>query len=149
MDTFLAVDPSTRATGWALFVVGRLNACGLIRASDSLEMIAAVGRELPAGFTGIIELPQIYRQRQQKGDPNDLIHVAAVAGACAAKCKASRFILPRTWKGTVPKSIDNARTLKALTAQESAVLQGVEIPAFLVDNVLDAIGLGLWETKRK
>ena len=146
----LAVDASTRATGWATYAGQELTACNLIRAKNVLDMIEAVRNRLPHGLPGVLELPQVYRQRQQKGDPNDLIGVAAVAGACAMICTPPiRLVLPREWKGTVPKHIDNARTLRTLTRAELRIVEACECPDHLMDNVLDAVGLGLWHLGRK
>ena len=149
-NTLVAVDPSSRATGWATYAGQELTACGLIRGHDTLDMIEAIRGDLPHGLPAIIELPKVYQQSRQKGDPNDLIHVAAVAGACALVCTPPiRFVLPREWKGTTPKRIDNARTLRLLTRDELDIVEACNCPNHLLDNVLDAIGIGLWRNKRK
>ena len=149
-NTLLAVDPSSRATGWATYAGQELTACGLIRGHDTLDMIEAIRGDLPRGLPAIIELPKVYQQSRQKGDPNDLINVAAVAGACALVCTPPiRFVLPREWKGTTPKRIDNERTARKLTPAELQAVIDCECPPSLLDNVMDAVGLGLFQVGRR
>ena len=91
-------------------------------------------------------------QRAQVGDPNDLVDVALVAGACAGLLPAKvAFVKPRRWKGTAPKRVTNRRTREVLTSEEVHVytVAMTAVPAGLRHNVLDAIGIGLWALGRK
>lgn len=96
----------------------------------------------------VLEVPQVYHQRFQKGDQSDLIEVAGVAGALSSVLAADRHYgyLPRQWKGQVPKEIHNARVLSKLSGSETANIQ--PCAASLRHNVLDGIGLGLFHLKR-
>lgn len=139
MSTVLAIDPGKRCIGWALFRDDVLAECGLIRDPEFSSL------QLPTAGKVVIERPQVYPQRVQKGDPNDLIDVALWAGACAvvAQGRTIEFVRPRQWKGTVPKDIHNARVAEKLNDLEASMLAAVK-PASLRHNVTDAIGIGLW-----
>lgn len=90
----------------------------------------------------ILELPQVYQRGISRGDPNDLIQLAALVGTIQARFRvATTVYLPREWKGQVPKEIIEARAKGNLSASE---LSKVEVPAkSLAHNVWDAVGLGL------
>ncbi len=155
----LSIDPGKLLVGWALFDNNdSLVRCGLVR-SDCIEDMAwelevfnsslrhadQVADEL------IIEVPQIYPQRAQKGDPNDCIDVALVAGMSAMLYYNDEtvFVRPKEWKGQRPKDIDNAYTLKCLEPAELKVYEEVACIASLRHNILDAIGIGLWKLNRR
>jgi len=90
----------------------------------------------------VCEVPQIYPMEKWKGDPNDLIDVAVVAGMHLAKGLRQVMVRPREWKGSVPKTIHNNRVLTQLDPLKKAMVD--VIPKTLRHNVVDAIGLGLW-----
>lgn len=147
----ISVDPGKHAFGWALFEDGDFIAGGLC-GNDT----QAIDGDLKAlGATeAIIELPQVYQQRMWKGDPNDLIEVAIVAGKAAhalamAGATDIEFVKPRVWKGTRSKKICNKLTLDTLTSCERAAFDTIEVLASLRHNVIDAIGIGLWRLKRR
>lgn len=158
--TLLAVDPGLNGTGWAAFRAGRLAGCGCVAGGEGglLERIDrivwAVRIDSPQGGRLVIEKPQIYRQRKQRGDPNDLIDIAILVGELRRHLgpRASQLVLPREWKGTVPKTrklgdyIIHKRVLKRLPPAERECYQaGLE--AVLVElrhNIADAVGIGLW-----
>ena len=148
----LAVDPSTRATGWALYQDGLLVQAGVIKARGLEDMIARVrAHPFPEVETLVVEYPQIYLRKRAKGDPNDQIKVALVAGAVAGvvSCQQTLFKTPHDWKGSRPKIVDNPYTLRLLAPSERAVIEGCGVPASLLDNVLDAAGLGLATLRRR
>lgn len=91
-----------------------------------------------------IELPQVYREAKLKGDPNDLIDLAAVVGAICCNSLPGRknVYLPREWKGQTPKAIFIERAKKRLSLEE---LQAVRLPKakILAHNVWDSVALGL------
>ena len=89
----LAVDPSIRSTGVALFRSGDLISADVIKASDAKastadigmrtlrmaqEVVAWVGGCDAAPGTLVGEYPQIYTTDKSKGDPNDLLALAGV-----------------------------------------------------------------------
>lgn len=174
MQHHLYVDPGIKCTGLAVFASpGRdLSKARLVRAyglrakvlDDAIGHAAVSIRELPGGdiapdgfvFERIarvtIELPQVYSAGKQSGDPNDLISIAAVAGAWA--CAASRagvpftLIRPAAWKGQLGKAITHDRMIAALTPPELAAYAGIDCIQSLMHNVDDAIAIGLAQQGR-
>lgn len=155
----LANDPGVN-NGSALFEDGVLQAVALTRSQDGAfgwEQIAqdvyhwAGGQAFGlAADTLVLEWPQVYQGGRQKGDPNDLLPLAALNGALRTLFPAPRLHLPRPsdWKGQVPKDIMGARILSKLTAEEKAVWNAAQFPKSLAHNVLDAVGLGLYSLRR-
>lgn len=153
----VAIDPSLRATGWAVFEDGRLVSCGIVKtaAGTTAEQAAReVAQRLKNDLDGavaVIERPQIYQGRRSKGDPNDLVGVALVAGACAAWADRAVFVLPHDWKGSIPKHaqlsryIVHRRNEKALDDASCAVYRKclAAWAAGLRHNLADAVGIGL------
>lgn len=142
----VSIDPGARSIAAAAWQHGVLKdtyyyemvtTYGLV---DQLRMLIHEDEDL------FVELPQVYRQRNQKGDPNDLIAVAVTVGALKGRWKSTTLVLPRTWKGNVPKKVTEERAKKALSAEELARTTG--IPAGKMNHVWDAIGLGLWALGR-
>ncbi len=58
------------------------------------------------------------------------------------------LVTPAQWKGAVPKEVHQPRILAALTAAEQGVLDAAKVAPTLKNNVVDAIGLGLWAVGR-
>lgn len=155
----IAIDPGKRSLGWARFDYDlhdqRLAACGLLRWKDWAAMCGGMlwlYERLGGEQSGeiVIEVPQVYQQRHWKGDPNDLVDVALVAGAAGVKFGPTvLFVRPREWKGSRPKKADHALTLSRLSPDELAELDQVDAPKSLRHNVLDAIGMGLWKLGRR
>lgn len=161
----LAIDPGSTCAGWSTWratgaTVGKpldfaLDACGLLRYTSTEEAVAQA-RRLHADhgvLVGrvVVELPQVYSQRHWKGDPNDLILVAATAGVIvgALGLKPVSWVKPHAWKGTVPKNVHNARVLDALKDRRE-IFDAVRasVPSSLLHNVIDAIGLGAWASRK-
>ncbi len=109
-------------------------------------VIEACGVEVVSEL--VLEVPQVYRQGLQKGDPADLIELAGVDGALAALITAGKTTgyLPQRWKGQVPKEIHHKRILAKLSETEKAAIEPT--PASLLHNVYDAIGIGLFHLGR-
>lgn len=142
--SYIAVDPGID-TGWALFdVKGDLEECGL-------------GDVFPFRTSAkvVIEKPEIYAARFMKGNPNDLITLAIRVGRYQQvleqrgnHCEV-KLVLPKTWKGQVPKEIMAARTLQSLSEKEKEVfmVQTKGITKSKMHNVWDAVALGKWAIK--
>jgi len=99
----------------------------------------------------IVEQPQVYRGARGKGDPNDLIRLANVVGACASACARSKTTLPSRWKGQVPKKIHHERVLAELERGRELAMVLSKIAGIRGSdrhNVFDAIGLNLWSLRR-
>lgn len=142
----IGIDPGKTRTGWAVFWEADLMSAGWL--SGDLFDLPDVPL-LPAIV--VVELPVIYPLGKGKGDPNDLIKLAEIAGAIRgfytvrAPGIATALVKPRAWKGTVPKPIHNERVLGALSREERALLPRRPRAKDFDHNMLDAVGLGLWQ----
>lgn len=152
--SLLGIDASIKGCGLARYIDGRLDAV-LVVPSISLvnavaDLQAAIALFCPRGAHAVIELPRIYPAAKQTTDPNDLISIAAVAGACAAYTRGrggtAEFVAPSTWKGQVPKGVMRGRILDALDERESAIALSAEARdgRILGHNGIDAVGIGLY-----
>ncbi len=154
-----AVDPGVKATGIALFTDYKLEYVKLVRARSLAMMIASlVHVEWPPDYGDpklvLVERPVVYPRDGIK-KAKDLITVALVAGAAAAAFGGAPwtetdFVEPRTWKGSTPKDIHNARVLKILDDDELEVFNArIEgLSDGVVHNVVDAVGIGLYKLGR-
>ncbi len=151
-ELVVAVDPGVRGCGVALFRDGLLEQATYVESHSAgqrsiawLAMVAAVkefiGARAVARF--VVELPQVYIQAKSKGDPNDLIHLAAVVGGlCVAFESAPQQVyLPAEWKGQVPKEIVHARASQRLSDDEGKRISCRR--KSLLHNVKDAVSIGL------
>lgn len=133
----LAVDPGVD-TGWCLVESGAVVDCGLGPSG------------WPRAPMAILERPQVYRQAQQKGDPNDLITLAIQIGRYVERLETAgtktALVLPNTWKGQVPKDVHHRRIVAKLSPDEAArVASRLEhVAESKRHNVLDAVGLAKW-----
>lgn len=145
--TLLSIDPGN-CTGFAYFLDGRLIRTG-VTTVDAPQCPAA-GILLAGCQALIVELPQVYRAAQSKGDPNDLIKVALGVGRWIERgtvCGASvTLVKPSEWKGQVPKDIHHKRVLAALDKSEAAAIP--QMAQSQRHNALDAVALGLWRLGR-
>ena len=97
----VAIDPSLRSSGLAIFQEGVLVYAGAVKsraegdiALRALTMAAEICQRVRRVFPDdaaqvVVEWPQIYRSPKAKGDPNDLPTVAAVGVAAAALLRAA------------------------------------------------------------
>lgn len=158
----LFIDPGLKCCGWALFRDMYLNKAGLSRTkSETVEERTrdhcrnlTIAGLLDRADIVIVEKPQVYVQRLWKGDPNDLINLSIVVGgiiACTRPTVITRTVTPQEWKGQQPKNVTDARARRALTKQgEQSVLDNPVVlgqpkgaPDTLINNMMDAIGIGL------
>jgi hypothetical protein len=98
----------------------------------------------------VIERPQVYVASRSKGDPNDLITLALMAGAVAGLLEAP-FLTeykPAQWKGQAPKDVMIERIIRALTVDEHTRVRLPDAKS-LAHNVWDAIGIGLYHLRGK
>jgi len=141
----LAIDPGVDS-GWALFVAGKLVACGLgdPRASE---------KHKAADITHVvIEQPTVYPRSPVP--PNDIVTLAVNAGEWGGTYRQLganvEYVRPRVWKGSVPKDIHHARVWAALTPAEQGVVDAAvrKVTPSKRHNVLDAVGLGAWRVRQ-
>jgi hypothetical protein len=144
VGTLIAIDPG-ECCGWAIFEGGILTHAG----ADPFGR-AVWGAFFPAASLVVVERPQIYGVDKSRADPNDLITLAvkvgricALAEECGAKCET---VLPREWKGNLPKDVCHERALGKLSPDERRALP--ELPRSVRHNMLDAVGIGLWKIGR-
>ncbi len=154
-DILVAIDPGKRASGYAIFLDRELKACGLAKdASDILRHWYSPPDRVCwcRGWPELVvmEYPKIYDRRRWKGDPNDLLPITAAGAFLAGVLQPVRLkiVHPEEWKGQTPKEIQNARDQGVLSPAELAVLESVPVAAGKMHNVIDAVGIGLWELKR-
>jgi hypothetical protein len=151
----LAVDPGLRGCGVALFDGGRLVRCAYVRGSRDgqdaaawAEMAGEVYAWGGADATRVVsEFPKVYSVGKSKGDPEDLLQLAAVVGAISAHWGSEGITLevvrPYQWKRQVPKDIMTSRIINLLDAQEGAQARAGMPAKSYQHNVWDAIGIGL------
>jgi hypothetical protein len=182
MSYLLSVDPGLRKCGAVLWHDGELLAARLLEErSDSEEVrdvVEAMVFEVVTWWTEVYfrdrytvpfipgdslrlvcEYPRTYGGRSSRGDANDLISVALVAGAILGRLACpSRLMLPEDWKGGIPKPQTKAEYLRDGYPVEErtkaklspAELARVEWPRDWKKrlDVADALGIGLWALKR-
>lgn len=148
----VAVDPGVRGCAVAVFGDGvLLLALKTHSIHDSLMSCALAACEpvekLKIAHINmlIIEKPQVYDSRNQRGDQRDIIDLALVVGAVIAVMAIGHVIyrietpLPHRWKGNVPKNISKYRARAKLTDVELD-----KVGLFANHDVWDAIALGQW-----
>lgn len=155
-DAFLAVDPGIRECGVALFVGRTLERCTLVKSPAPVDAPAplrcaamAASVELWAANIPdvlVVEWPQVYRAGRGKrgADPNDLLLLSGVCSALAARGPwgVVGSVLPREWKGTLPKEVACERVLARLSQEERVIVDALRLPKSRVHHVLDAVGIG-------
>jgi hypothetical protein len=148
----IAIDPG-QWSGVAYFDNGLLTRADLLgKGAEGIQEFTDTAHIFKAdGLQAVIEIPQVYPQRQWKGDPNDLIGVAYIAGIFSSWLyeygAEITLVKPHEWKGSRPKDVDTKYTLKCLDAPERRIIP--DLPKTKLHNVIDAIGIGLWYLKRR
>jgi len=155
MSRLLAIDPSLRGTGWAYFENTVLTRCGVIGGPNQLSNIEAVRAIHTSFFVAqlvpdevALEFPRIYpkgRGASDNVDPNDLLWVAAVAGALCT-LGPSVIYYPSDWKGQSKKEKTLRIVLQACNPAERAVIETVQ--GAKRHNAVDAVGIGMYHLKR-
>lgn len=162
----LAVDPSIVSPGVALFRDGALIAAARIRvrpAAYNVAERALVAADAIAAWcnamggqpdTVAFEWPQIYTANKSKGDPNDLIAMAAVDGALIAVLHLAcimrgstltvRCYKPAEWIGQLPKATRGKASASPRAVRIASRLTPEEL-AQVPDqhDAIDAVGIGL------
>ena len=163
MSTILSIDPGIRGVGVAVWRHGRLHAAAWVQnpcstgsgPREAAEAARAV--HVHCGLarldTLVLEYPQIYSRGggRTKGDPNDLLPLAAVDGALAALFPEAAvvYFTPSVWKGQVdkPKSVHEEYAIERRVRErldESELLR-IVWPGNKKHrwDVVDALGVGL------
>lgn len=157
MSRILCIDPGA-SPGWAIFDNKRLREAGTYD-PDHGSSLPALNERAFGGENSrevVVEIPRIY-PHGGKGDQNDIIELALAAGIVLGHFWHLGVVItrvhPRRWKGTVPKEIHHARVIDELEPYERLVLgepkkKTKANPHGFDNNMLDAIGLGLWRMER-
>jgi hypothetical protein len=135
MGMILAIDPGA-CSGFAYFADTRLVSCGVFGERPSAANVHLV----------VIERPQVYVKREV--DLNDLVTLGIFVGRLTefySGCDVEH-VLPREWKGQMPKDISWARSQSKLSADEMRIVP--VLAKTTVHNMRDAIGIGLWKCGR-
>lgn len=146
----LFVDPGfakSNATGWAMFKDKRLYSAGIAtaKAKGFAARCDEIARQLPTTASSWdllgVELPMIYAFANQKGDPDDIVKLAFLAGALTRVPHKELWLpRPQEWKGSVPKSLMGPRILKRLEPDECTYFDLVKDRG---GAALDAVGMGI------
>lgn len=188
MNYLLSVDPGLRKSGAALWHDGELVSAKLIEpdcddsgVADVADVVAAMSSDVRGWCANVYdvdsapraraiealkpwlrlvcEYPRTYGGRAGKGDANDLISVALVAGAILGRLGCpSQLVLPREWKGGIPKPQTKAEYLRdGYPVEERVKLKLTTTELIRVEltrdwwknmDIWDALGIGLWALKR-
>jgi len=143
----LSVDPGTKAMGWSNWRGDRLESCGVARGKDWITTVLDMPRLKVERL--VIEDQQIYRGSGI--DAHALLAVARVVGGVVLLygAPATLLVRPSIWKGQLPKAVCHRRTMGKLTEDEQAVLGKTKYSKAIKHNMLDAIGIGLWNLGRR
>ena len=139
----LAIDPGAR-TGLAVARGGELlSACVVARGeavARAVRLLEAFGVERV-----VIERPIIRNRTGSKGDPNQILALAMLAGelsgALRSRCPEVQTVAPAAWKGSLPKRVHHAQIERALPAA------WLNLWAKLDHNGRDAIALAWWASR--
>jgi hypothetical protein len=96
----------------------------------------------------VVERMKVYVR--SKGDPRDLLALSAIGGALFRAFHEARpvGVLPATWKGQVPRDVMGARVERKV--RDARLWEKVEVPRRKthLNDVMHAVGLGLYFTSR-
>lgn len=160
----LYFDPGGACAGWALFIHGKLVACGLSRSKAKVPFLRAIEHRAqlqhvwdnqsgqPAHWYTCKSEAMWYRpvtyidakgkKRKKTVPPQDIIDVNLIAGHVGTE-----WILPHDWKGMVSKENHQPKILQCLSPEELKLVEAVKPPS-LRHNCIDAIGIGLHDNGR-
>jgi hypothetical protein len=98
----------------------------------------------------VVEYPEQYSQTPA---PRSSVQGLACTGGgivCMLKrpTNSVHFVLPKVWKGQVPKDIMLERIVSKLSEDEKVLLESKKYAKYKKHNVIDAIGVGLYKLER-
>lgn len=156
--TLLSIDPGFRYFGFAVFG----ESADLVHAglsSTAKDQWEAWSGQPPSFLDiaylldnyewvercAIIEIPKIHRDTPNN---DSIIKLATACGAYTSILQAAGFnviwVEPRSWKGTTPKNIMFKRIIAKLEDKEYKCIDKPKD-----HNVIDAVGIGLWQIRSK
>lgn len=143
----VALDPGIRGVGFALGTKTELHVARYVAnpcaKGDGPAAVFAIVDEvvkqiaarvlLPQITECAFEIPQVYQGSKQKGDPNDLVPLAALGHALAFHLRLYGAkpvgYKPREWKGSVDSNTTARRILERLSDSEQRYVEA--LPSFL------------------
>ncbi len=155
---YIGVDPGVRECGVAIEALSGAGHRCAYRAFLVGGTLAEMGRDirgqvpLLGALSICVEGQQFYGTERSKGDPNDLIRLAQVAGAVLGGLLTGRpdatysMPLPRQWKGSTPKAIHHTRLARDYPHWVGPVAR--DTPKSKQHHVWDAVGLLEWHKER-
>lgn len=151
----ICIDPGLRGVGLAVFDEDNLVHAQYVTNPSKgrgyaahVALAAALKRTcLDYGLwsPALVEHPAIYPGMPQV-DLNDLLDVVAVGAACSTIFASVTTVMPSEWKGNMPKRKMLERIRSKLTPEEVARVEWTNKSDN--EDVLDAIGIGLWKLGR-
>lgn len=144
MSEVLGIDPGIKS-GYALFVDGVLHFAG---AGTDWPIDHASKRTIIA----VIEKPEVYPSTPA-AQANNLITLAIMVGDFKSRLERRNIpvtlVLPKIWKGGVPKKIHHARGKDKMTdAENQIVAEAVAFSKSCEEDIKDAVNIGLWKLGR-
>lgn len=145
----LAIDPGIRGCGVAYFLGQDLIEASYVKnpilKGDDPEAIRKMAYRINTHLVShlALEIPRVYQGSKQKGDPNDLLPLAAICCSVAALCPNAsvKGYYPRDWKGTVDPDVMIQRIQGRLSGREATNV--ISVGKTKDHNIWDAIGIGL------
>lgn len=136
----ITIDPGKRI-GWALAWRPRPRKGYQIYDAGTVGDVA----DLPDAEIAIIEMPRVYPSRNKwRGDPQDIVGVAFVAGMVAGQYRDYVAVEPHVWRGgNAPKRAVHRRIIAALDDDERSRIGRTS------EHSRDAIGIALWYAERR
>lgn len=163
----VALDPGLIHPAVAIFRGGLLVHASRVRLSGVLAKVADVGercrlialevgehlagRGVEAPLALAFERVQIYRAAKSKGDPNDLVPLAIIAGQVSGLVPGARVIspTPREWSGGTSKAETGDPWASPRGERVRRRLSGDEFAAVIATHdAVDAAAIGLWALGR-
>lgn len=140
----IAIDPGKTVNYVAVFRDGRL-----VEVTDDFRGIRSNLAENPTVYLELMR----WRPNDRRSNANDLIEVATNGALFAGGLGGEVKLVPATdWKGSVPKRIMGRRIWGGLVEEEKKIVENFftkcTVPKGLQHNYIDAIGIGLWASKR-
>lgn len=165
----VALDPSIRSCGLAVFVNGTLIHAEAVKSSvtgnDAARALAMARRVAHRAREAapkdwwtlhvVTEWQQVYRSQRAKGDPNSLAFMSAVGTAVSALLNANEVFsyTPAEWAGQVPKVTKGDCRQSPRARQIRSRLLAAEVPVWEAlrssdHDAIDAIGIGCHHLNR-
>lgn len=94
----------------------------------------------------VVERMKVYAYGKGKGDPRDLLALAAIGGGLVRAFAGARPVglLPSTWKGQVPRDVMGTRVERKV--RDAGLWGKIDVPKRKthLNDVMHAVGLGLY-----